>query len=147
MISCALALVIYFIFFAIVHSVLADPRFKEKARHSMGNSFYRWSRLAFILLALLMVLPFIYFVIAVPSKVLYNIPFSRNWLFTAGRILALLALLLALNQTGFSYFLGFAQLREIDKTKKHHLVTNGFYCHCEILCSSLARFFFGSHSL
>jgi hypothetical protein len=51
MISSALALIIYFIFFAIVHSVLADPRFKDKARRYMGNSFDRWSRLAFILLA------------------------------------------------------------------------------------------------
>jgi protein-S-isoprenylcysteine O-methyltransferase Ste14 len=129
MISSALALVIYFIFFAVVHSILADPRFKEKARRSMGTSFDRWSRLGFIMLALLMVLPFFYFVIAVPSKVLYIIPFPWSWLMTAGRILALLALLLALRQTGVSYFLGFAQLQEIEKTKKSHLVTNGFYCH------------------
>jgi protein-S-isoprenylcysteine O-methyltransferase Ste14 len=129
MISSALVLVIYFIFFAIVHSVLADPRFKDKARHSMGNSFDRWSRLGFILLALLMVLPFIYYVIAVPSKLLYIIPFPGSWLMIAGRILAALALLLALRQTGMSYFLGFAQLQEIEKTKKHNLVTNGFYCH------------------
>jgi protein-S-isoprenylcysteine O-methyltransferase Ste14 len=76
-----------------------------------------------------MVLPLIYFVIAVPSRVLYIIPVPWSWLMTSGRILALLALLLALRQTGVSYFLGFAQLQEIDKTKQHHLVTDGFYCH------------------
>jgi len=48
---------------------------------------------------------------------------------TASRILELLALLSALRQTGFSQFLGVAQLKEADKGKKNHLVTNGFYCH------------------
>jgi hypothetical protein len=39
MISSVLAFVIYFIFFTlIVHSVLADPRLKEKARRSLGKS-------------------------------------------------------------------------------------------------------------
>jgi protein-S-isoprenylcysteine O-methyltransferase Ste14 len=140
----SLAFVIYFSFFAIVHSVLADPRFKKKARRYLGNSFDRWSRLGFILFALLMILPFLYFVIAVPSKVLYIIPFPWSWLMTAGRILALLAILLSLRQTGFSQFFGLSQLQRTDRTKKHHLGRTDFIATCEILCSFLVRFFSGS---
>jgi protein-S-isoprenylcysteine O-methyltransferase Ste14 len=129
MISGILALIIYFIFFAIIHSVLADPHFKEKAKKSLGKSFDRWSRLAFILLALYMVLPFIYILIVIPGNVLYIVPFPWSWLMTAGRILALLALLLALRQTGFPNFFGLAQLQNIEQAQKSHLVTDGFYCH------------------
>ncbi|MDD1751473.1 MAG: isoprenylcysteine carboxylmethyltransferase family protein, partial [Methanotrichaceae archaeon] len=50
-------------------------------------------------------------------------------LMTAARILALFALLLALKQTGISQFFGITQLKDTDKAKKNHLVTDGFYCH------------------
>jgi protein-S-isoprenylcysteine O-methyltransferase Ste14 len=35
----------YFAFFAIMHSVLADPRFKSWARKEFGGVFDRWQRL------------------------------------------------------------------------------------------------------
>jgi hypothetical protein len=144
MISSVLALLVYFIFFAIIHSVLADPHFKETARRSLGKSLERWYHLAFVLLALYMVLPFLYILIVIPGKVLYIVPFPWSWLMTSSRILALIALLLALKQTGFSQFFGVAQLHEIDKAKTSHLVTTGFYCRLRNLLCFLVRFFSGS---
>jgi protein-S-isoprenylcysteine O-methyltransferase Ste14 len=129
MISGVPALVVYFIFFAIIHSILADPRFKKITRLSLGKSFDRWYRLAFILIALYMVLPFIYILIVVPGNVLYIVPSPWNRLMAGGRTLALFALLLALKQTGFSQFFGLTQLLETDKMTKNHLITDGFYCH------------------
>jgi hypothetical protein len=65
-----------------------------------------------------MILPFFYILIAIPGKTLHIVPFPWRWLITAGRIMALLVLLLALRQTGFSQFFGLAQLQETNQTKK-----------------------------
>ncbi|MCX6673084.1 MAG: hypothetical protein NTY37_04820 [Methanothrix sp.] len=54
MISSAFAMGAYFALFAVVHSFLADPRFKRRARGALGRIFDRWQRLAYNLLALLM---------------------------------------------------------------------------------------------
>jgi protein-S-isoprenylcysteine O-methyltransferase Ste14 len=43
-----------------MHSILADPRFKTWAGKRFSNVFDRWQRLAYIVLALIMILPFIY---------------------------------------------------------------------------------------
>ncbi|MCX6676442.1 MAG: hypothetical protein NTU95_00665 [Methanothrix sp.] len=51
MISSAFAMGAYFVLFAVVHSLLADPRFKRRARGALGIAFDRWQRLAYNLLA------------------------------------------------------------------------------------------------
>ena len=45
------SLAAYFAFFAVVHSILADPRFKTWAGKRFGNVFDRWQRLAYTVLA------------------------------------------------------------------------------------------------
>jgi methanethiol S-methyltransferase len=121
------ALTVCFAFFAIVHSLLADPRFKNRARISLGEAFDRWQRLAYTILAMLMMLPFIFIMAFMPDKTLYVVPAPLSWLMTSGQALAALALLAALRQTGISYFLGLAQLQ--GQLLAGGLVTDGFYCH------------------
>ncbi|NPV62367.1 MAG: isoprenylcysteine carboxylmethyltransferase family protein [Methanotrichaceae archaeon] len=127
MASSVLALTGYFVFFAAVHSLLADLRFKNWARRSLGKSFDRFARLAFVILALIMVLPFIYILIFMPTRRLYLVSYPWSLAMAGFQILAALALLEALRQTGAFTFLGLSQLR--GTSEKRRLVTDGFYCH------------------
>jgi protein-S-isoprenylcysteine O-methyltransferase Ste14 len=131
MIFNVLVLVAYFVFFAVLHSLLADPRFKSRAKKVFGEIFDRWQRLAYVLLALFMVLPFLYILIFLPDKTLYIISAPWSWLMAGGQILAAVALLLTLSQTGVSYFLGLSQLGGANAPTggEGGLVTDGFYGH------------------
>jgi protein-S-isoprenylcysteine O-methyltransferase Ste14 len=125
--SGVLALTVYFVFFALVHSLLADPRFKNWARRSLGEAFDRGQRLTYTILALLMMLPFIIIMSFMPDEILYVVPTPLGWLMATGQALAALALLVTLRQTGISYFLGVAQLQ--GRLLEVGLVTDGFYCY------------------
>ncbi len=114
-------------FFAVVHSILADPRFKSRARRTFGGVFDRWHRLAFTFLALIMILPFFYILVFLPDRILYIVPWPGNLLMAACQALAALLLLASLRQTGISYFLGLSELRHPSAAGE--LVTYGFYCH------------------
>ncbi len=122
-----LIMVAYFVFFAAVHSLLADSAAKSMARRATISSD-RYYRLAYVLLATIMVLPFFYILLFFPDSTLYVVPSPWRWLMTAGQALAALALLGALRQTGISYFFGLAQISG-KREEEGGLVTDGFYCH------------------
>ncbi len=90
----------YFAFFAIVHSILADPRFKTWAGKRFGNVFERWQRLAYTVLSLIMILPFFYIFVYLPDRILYIVSWPGSGLMAACQALAAIALLAALRQTG-----------------------------------------------
>ena len=117
----------YFLVFASVHSFLADPRFKRWARKRMGSIFDRWERLAFNLLALIMLLPFIFILLYLPDEVIYIAPWPAFGLMAAAQLLAAAMLLITLFQTGVLDFLGLEGLLRPGGEKI--LVTSGFYCH------------------
>lgn len=121
-----LALTTYFILFAALHSLLADPSFKRWFSQRFFGA-ERWYRLAFVILALAMMLPFIYLLFISPSRVLYIVPAPWSWLMTAGQSISILALFGALRQTGISSFFGAAQMR--GEAKAGNLVKDGYYCH------------------
>jgi len=124
--SSTLALPGYFVLFALIHSLLADPGMKAFMR-AIYPSSERWYRLAYVLLAWIMVLPFLYLIILHPGRTLYSVPWPGNWIMRAGQGLAALGLLFSLKQTGISQFLGLGQLRSEGGAEK--LVTDGIYCH------------------
>lgn len=126
-VSGAEAMAVYFAFFALVHSLLADPRFKSRVRKKFGNLFDRWQRLAYTVLALIMTLPFVYILAYQPDRILYIVPWPGSGLMAAGQILAALGLLASLRQTGIFYFLGLEQLKHSNAAVG--LITSGFYCH------------------
>jgi len=126
-----LVMAAYFVLFALVHSLLADPRFKTWAEKASGKTVDRWQRLAYNLLALFMMLPFLNILIFLPDRTQYIIPAPWGWLMAGGQLLAAALLLLTLRQTGVSYFLGLSQLRGASAPTggKGGLVKDGFYCH------------------
>ena len=117
----------YFALFAIMHSILADPRFKGRGRKTFGGVFDRWQRLAYSALAMIMTLPFIYIFIYLPDRTLYIVPWPGMGLMAACQALAAIALLASLRQTGITYFLGLEQIKRASASGE--LVTSGFYCH------------------
>ncbi len=122
-----LIMVAYFVFFGFVHSILADRRPKMLARRIFGEAADRWYRIAFIILALIMVAPFLYILAFLPGKVLYAVRAPWKWLMIAGQLLAAFGALMALWQTNIAHFFGLAQLQ--GKKDSGGLVTAGFYCH------------------
>ena len=125
--SGALAMAAYFLVFASVHSLLADPRFKRWAKERAGSGFDRWERLAFNLLALILLLPFIFILLSLPDEVIYIAPWPAFGLMAAAQLLSAAMLLVTLFQTGVLDFLGLEGLLRPGGEKI--LVTSGFYCH------------------
>jgi protein-S-isoprenylcysteine O-methyltransferase Ste14 len=127
-VSGPLAISVYFLIFALVHSLLADPAFKSRARANIGPVFDRWQRLAYNLLALIMILPFLFILALLPGRTLYEI--SAPWIFIVvmGQLLLAAAMLMTLRQTGAASFLGLSQIWNKGKTGDGSgLVTTGFY--------------------
>ncbi len=128
-----LIMTVYFAFFAAVHSLLADFAPKRLARRTVGEAADRWYRLSFVVLAVIMVLPFFYILLGLSDRTLYVVRAPRRWLMMAGQALSAISLLGALHQTGISYFLGLAQISgrrgEEEGGAEGGLVTDGFYCH------------------
>jgi protein-S-isoprenylcysteine O-methyltransferase Ste14 len=116
----------YFVIFSLIHSLLADHRIKSRAEQVLPD-MDRWYRLAYSILAALMVLPFFYILIFLPDEVLYVVAEPWMWLMVSGQIASVVCLLAALRQTGLSYFLGLSQL--LGQAAPPELVTDGFYCH------------------
>lgn len=124
-ISGPLAISAYFVLFALVHSLLADPAFKRWSKGVMGASFDRWHKLAYNLLAMIMILPFLFILIFLPGRMLYQVSPPWSYLMIVCQLILSVALLLALWQTGASSFLGLSQIR--GDGNGVGLVTQGFY--------------------
>jgi methanethiol S-methyltransferase len=127
--SSAAVMIAYYLFFALTHSFLADSRAKKAVRRALGLSADRWYRLAYTILAFVSVLPFFYILGFMADAVLYVVPAPWMWLMLLGQALAAAALLYALAQTGFFYFLGVSQLIYARSQEPGKLVTSGLYCH------------------
>jgi len=124
MTSGALIMTAYFLLFAAVHSLLADPAFKGRA---VDRGYGRWQRPAYNLLSLLMMLPFIA-ILFLPDRMIYTIPPPWMWAVMAGQILAAGAAIATLHRTGLSRFLGLDQvLRGGDAAGVDELVKGGIY--------------------
>lgn len=116
-----------FLVYGLIHSWLASLRLKAQARRIFGPSTDRWFRLAYNLIAVLILLPILLLPILLIDKVLYRIPFP--WILLTGgvQVLAALAILVGLRQTGISSFLGLRQLLSPYHGKPPVFVTAGLY--------------------
>jgi len=127
-ISGRLAISAYFLIFAPVHSLLADPAFKSWARRAIGPAFDSWQRLAYNLLALIMILPFLFILLFLPGKTLYLVSAPCNYLLALGQLLLVAAMLMTLRQTGAASFLGLSHIGNKGRTDDgRRLVTTGLY--------------------
>ena len=127
-ISGRLAISTYFLLFAPVHSLLADPAFKSWARRAIGPAFDSWQRLAYNLLALIMILPFIFILTLLPGRTLYEISAPLIYFMVSVQLLLAAAMLMTLQQTGAASFLGLSQIGNRGRADDGRgLVTTGLY--------------------
>jgi protein-S-isoprenylcysteine O-methyltransferase Ste14 len=123
-----LTLVICFIVWAGVHSLLASLPFKDWTRHALGDSVDRWYRLVYVVFAGASGLPLLLMVALLPDRALYTVAPPWRWLMRGGQGLALAAAIWAVLQTGPTYFLGLSQLLDRGSAQADTLQVRGFYC-------------------
>lgn len=105
-------LIAYIIGYVALHSLLASLPFKAWLQRLLGPSVAIWYRLAYNVVAVLLLLPLPVLLAVLPNQQLYRAPEPFNWLLLLGQFGALAGLLLTLRQTDVNYFMGFAQLRQ-----------------------------------
>lgn len=123
----ALLIIVFFVGYAVLHSLLASLAVKNGARRLFGPGSERWFRLVYNLIALITFLPIFPMIALLPAETLYIVPSPWRWLMLAGQILALLGLGVSFLQTGVLHFLGLAQLLAQQPGESGSLNVGGFY--------------------
>lgn len=129
LIGSALALIIYFSIYGVVHSWLASASVKEWARRVFGPIADRWYRLSYNIFAIVTLLPMFAMIGLLPDQTLYVVPSPWRWLMVGGQVLAALMALISLLQTGLFHFIGLTQLITETPEESGPLNLNGFYAY------------------
>ena len=66
--------VAYFAAWAVLHSTLASLRVKRLARRRFGEGARCWYRFAFVLVAVLLLVPLVILMFLLPNRTLYVVP-------------------------------------------------------------------------
>lgn len=129
MLSSVLALMLFFVMWALVHSLLASLPCKNWTRRVLGAWVDRWYRLAFNVFAAITILPIFPMLAFLPDRMLYVVPAPWRWLMRGGQVLALAGLVGSFLQTDVFHFLGLSQLFAHQPTQTGPLEVRGFYCY------------------
>jgi protein-S-isoprenylcysteine O-methyltransferase Ste14 len=124
-----LILTVFFVVWALVHSLLASLPCKNWARRVFGAGVDRWYRLAFNAFAAITILPIFPMLVFLPDRTLYVAPVPWRWLMVGGQVLALAGLAGSFLQTGLLYFLGLSQLFAQQPAQTGSLEVRGLYCY------------------
>jgi len=127
MVSSVAILIVYFVVWAVVHSLLASLRVKDWARRRLGPSVNRWYRLAYVVFATITSGPMLLLVRLLPDRRLYTVAAPWRWVMVGGQVAAVAGMVWAVLKTGPSYFLGLSQLLARQSTAGK-LQVQGFYC-------------------
>jgi protein-S-isoprenylcysteine O-methyltransferase Ste14 len=123
----SLVLIFAILVWGFVHSLLATFGTKARMRQWFGAGADRWYRLAYNLVGILTFLPILGLVGLYPGETLYVIPTPWSFLALAGQLLAVVALIIGLQQTGVWTFLGIKQLLVNQGHNETRMVTDGLY--------------------
>jgi protein-S-isoprenylcysteine O-methyltransferase Ste14 len=121
------ALVLFFVSYAVVHSLLASLRVKKWARRVFGPSTDRWYRLFYNVFAVITFLPLFFLLAILPDHTLYIVPTPWRWMMVGGQLLALLGMGVAAIQTNPFHFIGISQLFAENSTEHSTFIVSGFY--------------------
>lgn len=122
------SIAVAFALFAGVHTGLASLRAKRAAGRRFGEAARRWYRLAYNIIAVVTVAPFLYLVFALPDHGLWRIPAPWRYLTIAGQLAAGVGLAAALLRGNPKGFAGIRQLFGGDGSgDAGQLVTSGVY--------------------
>jgi protein-S-isoprenylcysteine O-methyltransferase Ste14 len=123
-----LAITLFLVVYAGLHSLLASLPVKNWARQALGPGVDRWYRLVYNIFAVATLLPLFPMLALLPDRTLYLAPSPWRWLMGAGQLAALAGLGLAFLQTNPWHFLGLAQLMTLQSDLNGSLVVRGLYC-------------------
>jgi protein-S-isoprenylcysteine O-methyltransferase Ste14 len=110
-----------------LHSLMAGPRAKQWLHQRIGSPADRGYRLSYNVIAVVTLLPVLAIPARFPGLTLYQIPPPWVFISTAVQILAVLAIVFTLLQTGAPSFLGVRQLFEPQGSNVSRLQVSGFY--------------------
>ncbi|NIS81861.1 MAG: isoprenylcysteine carboxylmethyltransferase family protein [Anaerolineales bacterium] len=110
-----------------LHSLLASPWAKEKARRILGSRSDRLYRISYNAVGALTLLPVLAIPALLPGDTLYRVPWPWSFLTALGQAIALLLLGMGLLQTDVWHFLGLRQLLSGDSDSPPKLVVRGLY--------------------
>ena len=113
--------------YGLVHSILALPWAKRRARQWFGPTADRWYRLGYNLFGVISFLPVLALSAFLPDQTLYTIPTPWSYLALAGQAAAVLMLAVGVMQTGAWSFLGLKQAFASDDQSPPQLVLTGLY--------------------
>lgn len=113
--------------YGFVHSLLASPGAKRRAREWFGPGVDRWYRLAYNFFGTITFLPVLGLVAALPDRRLYTVPEPWAYLMVAGQLAAVVVLAVGVAQTGIWTFLGVQQIFGTSSEGAPLLVTGGLY--------------------
>jgi len=113
--------------YGLVHSLLALPWAKRRARQWFGPAADRWYRLGYNLFGVISLLPVLALPALLPDQTLYTIPIPWTYLALAGQAAAVVMLVVGVKQTGAWKFLGLQQAFAPEDQSPPRLVLTGLY--------------------
>jgi protein-S-isoprenylcysteine O-methyltransferase Ste14 len=120
-----LTILLSFLLWGGLHSLLASLTFKSLLADTVGKSAMRGYRLFYNAFSFLTFLPILYLVRTLPDAPLYSVPAPLSYVMFAGQGLGLILLVVGVLQTDTLSFVGLSQL--FTEEKSSVLVTKGLY--------------------
>jgi protein-S-isoprenylcysteine O-methyltransferase Ste14 len=123
----ALYIIIYFVCWALLHSLLASLRVKRLAGRLFGGAARRWYRLGFVTTAVLTLIPLLLLLLRLPDTLLYSVEPPWRWLMRAGQLAALVLLSWTIMSTEPLDFIGLKQISGARSAYQSTLTTHGLF--------------------
>jgi protein-S-isoprenylcysteine O-methyltransferase Ste14 len=123
----ALIIGVYFVCWAVFHSLLASLRVKRLAERIFGEAAKRWYRLGFVIAAVLTLIPLVALLLRLPDILMYSVPPPWRWVMNAGQLAALAALVWTVMSTEPLDFIGIKQMSRERASFRTTLTTHGLY--------------------
>jgi protein-S-isoprenylcysteine O-methyltransferase Ste14 len=122
-----LATLLSVIAYGILHSLLASPWAKYRARKTFGPNADKFYRLLYNAIGVITLLPVLVTLAMKPGDILYRLSWPWVVLAFAGQGAALLLLAIGLLQTDLWHFLGLRQILQPQTSAEPTLVVTGLY--------------------
>lgn len=110
MVRNGLVLALAFAVFAAVHSLTAGLGLKERLKNRFGGRIVEgWYRLGYNILSVVLLLPVLVLMVALPDEVLYRVDGPAAWLMRTVQVVGVVGLVIAASETDVWRFAGLSQ--------------------------------------
>ena len=120
-------IIVYFILWAGLHSVLASRKAKDWAGRRFGPSSRLWYRFAFVVLATLTIAPLVVLLFLLSDRTVYSVASPWLWIMMTGQGVSFIFLVWSIMAAQPMAFIGITQLVEGPHKEKPKLTRGGLY--------------------